>query len=397
MPIAPIRLKRNEERRLNAGHPWIFSNEIDVLTTPLSQFEPGQPVRIEAHNGKPLGCGYVNPASLICVRLTSRDPERVLDRSLLVHRLQVALSLRERLFDRPCYRLVHGEADRLPGLVIDRFGDVLAVQITTAGMERLRDDLLDALDKVVAPRCVVLRGDSPLREMEQLESYREVARGQLDGAVELEENGCRFTCDPLTGQKTGWYYDHRENRARLAPLSRGKRVLDLFSFTGAWGVQAAVAGAREVLCADASAGALEQVHDHAARNGVEDRVATLEGDAFDALRELRQARERFDVVIADPPAFIKRRKDFKNGLTAYRRLNQMAMQVLERDGLLVSASCSHHLPHEQLRDLLRATSRHLDRHLAIFADGRQGPDHPVDPAMPEGDYLKALFCRILPS
>ncbi|MBU1190383.1 MAG: class I SAM-dependent rRNA methyltransferase [Gammaproteobacteria bacterium] len=394
--LAPLRLKKNEERRLRAGHLWVYSNEVDTKQTPLTAFEPGQLVMIEASNGKSLGTGYVNPHSLICARLVSRDPAHALSKSLLVHRLNVALALRERLYDKPYYRLVHGEGDALPGLVVDRYGDVLVVQLTTAGMERAREAVIEALHKVIKPTGILMRNDSPIRVMEGLENYIE-AIGDVPDTLDLEENGVRFRVSAQSGQKTGWFYDQRENRARLFRYVKGMRVLDLFSYVGGWGVQAAVAGAREVTCVDASHDALMQVAVNAELNAVQSRVLVRKGDAFDVLRELREAREHFDVIVLDPPAFIKRRKDAKAGLEAYQRINQQAMQVLTKDGILVSASCSYHLEASALQQLVLAASRHVDRSMQILERGRQGADHPMNPAIPETEYLKALYCRVLPA
>jgi len=395
--LKPLRLKKHEDRRLHAGHHWVFSNEVDTRATPLESFEPGEPCLIEEANGRPLGTGYINPHTLICARLVSRDPSHVLDQSLITHRLNIALGLRERLFPAPYYRLVFGDSDFLPGLVVDRFGDVLVVQLTTAGMERVKPAVIAALDKVLKPRAILLRNDTSMRALEQLPSYVETALGEVPEWVGLEENGCRFEAPLQHGQKTGWFYDHRQNRARLARYVAGKRVLDLFSYVGGWGVQAAAAGADAVLCVDSSALALEGAVRNAAHNGVTARVTTRADDAFEVLRALREAREKFDVVVLDPPALIKRRKDVREGTQAYRRLNQMAMQVLARDGILVSCSCSHHLERDALLDQLLRSSRHLDRSLQITEEGHQGPDHPLHPAIPETGYLKAFFARVLPS
>ncbi len=394
--LAPLRLKKNEERRLRAGHLWVYSNEVDTARTPLTGFAPGQPVMIEAANGKALGSGYVNPHSLICARLVSRDPAHVLGRSLLVHRLNVALALRERLYGLPYYRVVHGEGDALPGLIVDRYGDVLVVQFTTAGMEQVRDEVIDALQKVFKPIGILLRNDSPIRVMEGLQNYVEVI-GTVPDQIDLEENGVRFRVSVQGGQKTGWFYDQRENRARLARYVKGLRVLDLFCYVGGWGVQAAAAGANEVVCVDASQDALTQVAVNAELNGLQARVQTRKGDAFDVLRELREAREHFDVVVIDPPAFIKRKKDVKAGIEAYHRINQQAMQVLAKDGILVSASCSYHLEPATLQQAVLSAARHLDRSVQILDRGRQGADHPVHAAIPETEYLKALYCRVLPA
>ena len=397
MSPKPLRLKKHEDRRLHTGHTWVFSNEVDTKITPLDAFEPGEACVIEEASGRAIGSGYVNPATLISARLVSRDPAMLLDQSLITHRLNVALSLRERLFDKPYYRLVFGDSDGLPGLVVDRFADVLVVQITTAGMERLKAEVIAALDKVVKPRAILLRNDSSMRAMENLPSYIETAHGEIPEWLALEENGLRFEAPLARGQKTGWFFDHRMNRARAAAYVKGRRVLDVFSYLGAWGVQAAAAGAESVLCVDSSALALEGVTRNAQLNNVEAKVQTRQFDAFELLKELRAAREKFDVVILDPPALIKRRKDIKEGTLAYQRLNQMAMQVLGKDGILVSCSCSYHLERDTLRDLLLKNSRHLDRFMQIVEEGHQGPDHPVHPAIPETAYLKAFFVRVLPS
>ncbi len=397
MSLPPLRLKKNEDRRLRAGHLWVFSNEVDTVKTPLSAFEAGQAVEIQDNKGEAIGNGYVNPHSLICARLVSRDTEHVLGKSLLVHRLNMALSLRERLFDKPYYRLVFGDADNLPGLIVDRFGDVLVAQITTAGMERCKADVVTALEQVIKPTAILFRNDTSNRRMEGLESYTETALGTVPDHVILEENGIRFNAPLLAGQKTGWFYDHRLNRARMQHYVPGKRVLDVFSYIGGWGIQAATAGATQTICVDSSEAALTQVQQNATLNHVADRVSILQGDAFDVLKSLRADHEKFDVVILDPPAFIKRSKDMRAGLEAYQRINQQAMQLLAKDGILVSASCSFHLPRTGLRDAMLRASRHIDRHLQIIEQGHQGPDHPVHPAIPETDYLKTFIGRILPS
>lgn len=386
-------LRQGEERRLRGGHLWVFSNEVDVARSPLQAMAPGEDVLIREHAGRPVGRGYVNPHSLICARLVSRSPDRGLDEVLLRRRLEQALALRQRLYDRPWYRLVHGEADGLPGLVVDRFADVVVAQINTAGMERVREAVIGALRRVLSPTAILLRCDSAMRELEGLERYSTWADGDGPDALEIEENGTRFRAPAQEGQKTGWYYDHRENRARLLPLVAGSRVLDLYSYVGAWGIEAAVAGAAEVMTVDASAAAAQWAGDNADLNGVADRVTIAQGDVMDVLAALRADRERFDVVIADPPAFIKRRRDHRNGLAAYQRLNQAALQVLAPGGLLVSASCSAHLTEAELLRVLARGARHLDRGLQVLGFGQQAPDHPVHPAIPETRYIKAVFCR----
>lgn len=397
MTLPSLRLKANADRRLRAGHLWVYSNEIDVTATPLAGFQAGDQAILEAAGGKPLGVVAMSPNNLICARLLSRDVKHVLDKSLLVHRLNVAMSLRERLFDQPFYRLVYGDSDLLPGLVVDRFGDHLVVQLASATMERNKDALIEALVQVLKPRGILFKNDSAARDAEGLERYVDTAFGVVPEWVDLEENGVKFQAPVLEGQKTGWFYDHRMNRARLAPYVKGKRVLDLFSYIGGWGVQAAAFGASEVFCVDASGFALDGVERNATLNGVAEQVTCVEGDVFAALKELKSAEERFDVVVADPPAFIKRKKDIKNGEAAYRRLNETAMRMLNKDGILVSASCSMHLEEDNLQNILLTSARHLDRNIQLLERGAQGPDHPVHPAIAETRYIKSLTVRLLPN
>ncbi|MBB1518867.1 class I SAM-dependent rRNA methyltransferase [Aquipseudomonas guryensis] len=397
MSLPSLRLKANADRRLRAGHLWVYSNEIDVTATPLNGFQAGDQAILEAAGGKALGIVAMSPNNLICARLLSRDVKHILDKSLLVHRLNVCLSLRDRLFDQPFYRLVYGDSDLLPGLVVDRFGDYLVVQLASATMEHHKHDLIEALVQVLKPRGILFKNDSKARDAEGLPRYVDAVFGQVPEWVALEENGVKFEAPVIAGQKTGWFYDHRMNRARLAPYVKGKRVLDLFSYIGGWGVQAAAFGASEVFCVDASAFALDGVERNAALNGVAEKLTCVEGDVFEALKELKAAEERFDVVICDPPAFIKRKKDIKNGEAAYRRLNETTMRLLGKDGILVSASCSMHLEEDHLQNILLTSARHLDRNIQLLERGSQGPDHPVHPAIAETRYIKSLTCRLLPN
>jgi len=394
---APLKLNKDQDRRLRAGHCWVYSNEVDTGQTPLKGLAPGQAVDILSHRGKWLGSGYANPNTLICARLVSRDPAHRLDQSLLVHRLNIALGLRQALYPAPYYRLVYGEADGLPGLIVDRYDDQLVVQLTTAGMEALREQVVAALDKVLGPSAILLRNDVASRELEGLELYIEEALGKVPERTTVVEGDARFEVSLAEGQKTGWFYDQAANRDRLMKYVAGKRVLDVCSYVGAWGVRAALGGAAEVTCVDVSARALEQVQANAGLNGVAERVRIAQGDAFAALKALRQAGEQFDVVVVDPPAFIKRKKDMKEGTLAYRRLNEAAMVLLGRDGLLTSASCSFHMDRDTLLRTLQQGARHVDRSLQLLEYGQQGPDHPIHPAIVETAYLKAYYLRVLPT
>ena len=392
---APLYLRRREERRLLAGHMWVYSNEIDTIRSPLDQIEPGQTVDILSHNGRWLGQGYANPHSLICARLISRDRNHLFDRSLIIHRLQVALSLRQRLFAEPYYRLVYGESDGLPGIVIDRYDDVCVMQITTAGMERRRDDLLYAINKVIHPRSILLRCDQTVRELEGLALYSECI-GDIPEFSRVIEFDRSFDVSLAAGQKTGWFYDQRDNRAHLLPLVNERSVLDLYSYVGAWGVHCAASGANQVTCVDSSQPAIDLIKHNADLNGVAEKVQTRKADVLEFLKSLRAQKQHFDVVILDPPALIKRKKDLKAGVEAYHRLNQAALQVIGKDGVLVSCSCSYHLSAVQLLDIVRQAGLHIDRSLQLLYQGTQAMDHPVHPAMPETQYLKCFIFRVLP-
>jgi 23S rRNA (cytosine1962-C5)-methyltransferase len=391
--LPELRLKAREDRRIAAGHLWIFSNEVDTARTPLTGFTPGAACRVIGDRDRFLGFAYVNPKALICARILGRDGRFPPGTSLIVHRLRVALALRERLYDIPFYRLVYGESDGLPGLVLDRYCDVMVGQIGTAGMEARKGEIVEAVAKVIDPRAFVWKNDSGARELEGLPSCVETVLGDPPQHVWVEENGVRFKVPIGKGQKTGWFYDQAANRRSAMKYMRGSRVLDVFSYLGAWGLSAAKAGASEVLCVDSSAPALELLAESAAANELE--VRTLRDDAFDALKALGDAGEKFDVVIVDPPAFIKRRRELPKGQAAYRKLNQLAMQLLPRDGILVSCSCSHHLTQDDLIATIQQAARHVNRFAQIIEVGGHSPDHPIHPAIPETRYLKALACRVV--
>ena len=389
--LPALRLKRNEDRRLHAGHLWIFSNEIDTGQTPLPKFKAGELVRVLAHNDRALGLAYVNPQSLIAARML--ETWKIPNTAWLAARMRTAMTLRDRLYPAPYYRLVYGESDGLPGLVVDRYGTSCVVQIGTAGMEQLKPQIQEALIQVVKCEALLFKNDSAAREMEGLPSYVEAVKGNFDTPALVVEDGLEFQAPLLEGQKTGWFFDQAANRRALSKyVAAGARVLDVFSYVGAWGIRAAHHGAREVTCVDSSAAALELAAANAQRNRV--KLVTRKGDAFDVLEEFAKQGARFDVVIIDPPAFAKRKKDLPKALAAYKRLNQLAIQVLAPEGILVSCSCSFHVSAEELQDAIAKAARGADKHLQILEMGGQAPDHPVHPAIPETRYLKAYFCRI---
>jgi 23S rRNA (cytosine1962-C5)-methyltransferase len=395
MSIPVLKLKRGEDRRLRAGHLWIFSNEVDTAATPLTEFEPGAAVQVHSDKDQFLGFAYVNPRTLIAARIVGRDADYPLDASLLVHRLKVALALRERLYREPWYRLVYGESDELPGLVVDRYGDVFVAQSGTAGIDRMRADVEAALVKVAHARTIVWKNDSGARELEGLErSVVSAGDSAVPAEITVREQGATFVAPLAEGQKTGWFYDQTANRERLRRyLPAGARVLDVCSYVGAWAITSLKAGAASATCVDSSATALEYVARNAAANGVE--VTPLRDDAFDALKALQDQGARFDVVILDPPAFAKRKKDVPQAQAAYRKLNQLALPLIERDGLLVSCSCSYHMGEADFLAGIQAAARHTSRFVQVLEQGGQSPDHPVHPAIPETRYLKAFFCRVL--
>ena len=396
MKPMPLLLRKDQERRLLAGHCWVYSNEVDTAATPLKDLAPGQPVEILSDHERWVGHGYVNPHSLICARLVSRERHHPLTPALWLARIHEALALRERLYHRPFYRLIYGESDGLPGLVVDRYRDLLAVQFTTAGMERVRGEVLAALEQVLKPSAIVLRNDTSVRELEGLPLGVETVLGDPGDALILTEHELDFQVSPVTGQKTGWFFDQAENRTRLARFGVGDRVLDVCSYIGAWGLRAASLGAGQVTCVDTSRGALGRLVENAERNRLRAQVHPLQGDAFEVMRGLRDEGRTFDTVILDPPAFIKRRKDEKEGLHAYARLNRLGLELLEPGGLLVTSSCSFHLSREAFLRTVQQAGRRAGRFLQLLETGQQGPDHPVHPAIPETAYLKTLFLRVLP-
>ena len=387
-------LKKNEDKRLRKGHLWVFSNEVDTKRTPLDAFSAGDMVVVKDSTGKSLGSAYINPNTLICARLISRKPSQKIGGNLFKDRISNALALRERLFDKPFYRLIFGESDGLPGLVIDRFGSVLSVQITTAGIEKQKEPLILALIELLSPEAIILKNDNAQRQLEGLPQDDEIIYGTMPDTLIIEENNTQFQLSAIDGQKTGWFYDHRNSRAQLAKLAKGQRVLDLFSYSGAWGIPAATAGATEVTCVDSSESALTLAASSAQLNNVADKMKFVRSDVFEFLKQARENNEHYDIIVLDPPALVKRKKDFKAGYEAYRRLNHLALQVLSKNGILISASCSHHLSKANLHEILRSSARHIDRHLVFFATGSQGPDHPIHPSIPETEYLKTYFCSV---
>jgi len=391
--LPTIRLQPQRHKRLRAGHPWAFSNEIQ-MDNAAKALPRGALVRLAASNGEPLGTAFFNPHTLIAARLVERDPKAALDAAWCERRLRAALALRERLYPGGFYRLIHAEADGLPGLVIDRYGDTLVVQRNAAGIETLWPQLLAAIDAALAPTTIVLRDDSQARGFEGLPARTEIVRGTADGPLSLVENGATFFADAAGGQKTGWFYDQRDNRRAVAAVSNGARVLDLYTYAGGFGTLAALGGAVQVTMVDRSEGALDLARRAAAANGVAERCRFEKAEAFAHLEALAAAGERYGVVIADPPAFAKSRKDVPVALKGYRKVARMAAELVAPGGFLLAASCSHNVtPENFLEETARGLADAGRTGRIVRAAGAAG-DHPLHPHLPESAYLKALLIAL---
>jgi 23S rRNA (cytosine1962-C5)-methyltransferase len=387
-----IRLRPREGRRVKAGAPWVFSNEI-VMDGPTRALLPGALVELLGADGASLGAGYFNPKSLIAVRLLGQ-PGTEIDEGFFVARFRRALALREHFFDAPFYRLVHAEGDGLPGLVVDRFGDTFVVQITTAGMERLKELVLAALDTAFAPKTVILRNDTPSRALEGLGAYVHLAKGEAPARLTIEENGVRYFADPETGQKSGWYFDQRENRAFLARLAGKARLLDAYCYSGGFGVLAAAKGAASVLGLDSSEPALTLAAEAAHANGVDAVCRFVKCDVFEELERLGQSGESFDIVICDPPPFAPSRKDVEVATRAYRKLARLAAALVAPGGFLMLASCSHNITPERFAQECAQGLARARRTGALIRESGASTDHPAHPHLPETAYLKALTYRL---
>ncbi len=390
-----LHLKKDEERRIKAGHLWVFSNEVDTVKSSLKQMVPGQPVTIVSSRGEFIASGYANPNSLICARIASRRPDVAFGPDLIRKRILTALDLRRSLFDVPYYRMVFSEGDSLPGCIVDRFGSVASVQLTTAGMEAQREAVVEILGSIDGIEAVLLKNDTSSRNFEGLPLYVETALGDVPEECEVLESGATFLVPLHQGQKTGWFYDMRLNRQRLARLAKDKSVLDVFSYAGGVGILAALAGAGQAVCVDASARALEYAAQSAGRSGVGRAVSTIKGDVYDVFQGLREDGMSFDIVSVDPPAFIKGKKDKKKGEQAYVHVNREAMKLVRDGGLLMSCSCSQHMSADDLRKALSRAAAQCGVRVQILEQGHQGPDHPVHPAMTETNYLKMFLMRVM--
>lgn len=397
MSFSTLRLKANADRRLRSGHLWVYSNEVDTKASPLTSFTAGQQVLVESAQGKSLGLALMAPNQLLCARLYSRDIEHPFDKSLLVHRFKVAASIRDAIYPSPYYRLVNAEADFLPGIEIDRFGDYFVVQLSTQAMELHRELIIEALLQVFKPEAILWRHDLTNREWEDLPRYLETAYGEFPETLMVEENGINMVTHALEKKKPAWQFDQQLTRQQLAPWVADKRVLCLYADSGAWAISAGLAGAETVVAVEASDFATDLLLENTEHYQLEEIIQCLHGDVLDALQNLKAEEQRFDLVIIDPPAFIKRKKDLKTGEAGYRKLYEGAIRLLSRDGLLMVNSRSAFFTEEQMQTSLLASARHLDRNLQLLQVTGASPCYPSHPAITETRQLKSMLCRILPA
>jgi 23S rRNA (cytosine1962-C5)-methyltransferase len=387
-----IKILAGKHKRARLGHPWIYSNEIE-MTPSVKALPPGSAVRFVDASGASLGTGFFNPHSLIAGRLMSREGDPI-DRALIETRLGRALALRERLFTAPYYRLAHAEADGLPGLIIDRYGEYLVIEANTAGMNRMLDEVIGAAQSLLAPKAILLKGDGAARRQEGLEPDSHWIGERPPGPLQIVEGGVTFLADPDGGQKTGWFFDQTANRALVARYAAGTTVLDLYCYLGGFALQAAAAGATSVTAIDRSEAALDLAAQSAALNGLETHCTFRRAKAFDEMERLAGAGENFDIVVADPPAFVKSRKDLKAGARGYRKMVRLAAPLVSQGGLLFAASCSHHVDATLFAEQVRRGLSDAGRQGRILHSGGAGPDHPVHPHLPESAYLKYQLLQL---
>ena len=389
---ATVRLRRGEDKRIRSGHLWIFSNEIEGLDGTVT---PGDAVEVRDASGHLLGTGYLNPHSLIAVRLVSRSRVDI-SRDFLTKRVRDALALRERLWPgEQAWRAVYGEADLLPGLIVDRYGTALVVQSMTAGIERRLDLIVEILKDVLEPSAIVLRNDSPMRKYENLSIEKRVVEGVVDGPVEIEQDGLRFLVDILEGQKTGFFLDQRENRRETAGLAKGVDVLDCCCYTGAWSVYAAASGAKSVTGIDASAPALEFASRNIEMNGAPTDASFIRGDVFKVLAKFGREGRSYGLIVLDPPAFTKSRKKIREALKAYRALNRLALATVRPGGHVVTCTCSRLVERDAFMHALVAAAREAGRRARVVEVRGQSRDHPVMLGLPETDYLTCVVLEVI--
>lgn len=388
-----VTLNKNEDRRIKSGHPWVFSNEIREVT---GERTPGIAAELYDAGGGFVGTGHYNPHSLIAFRLVSRQREDIDSVEFFEQRIAAALAHRKRLYPTmETFRAVYGESDFLPGLVVDKYAGCLSLQLLSAGMDRRREQIVEALRRLLGPDGVLARNDVGVRSLEGLDEKVELLWGQIPETVEMEENGLRFSVNLREGQKTGGFLDQKQNHLLLRGICDGKEVLDCFCYNGSWAVHAASFGAKSALGIDISARAVAQAAGNASLNGVLDRTSFEECDAFERLRSLHQEGRRFDVVVMDPPAFVKSRKNIAEATKGYLTVNRRALELLRPGGYLITCSCSYHMGREAFRDMLIQAARLARREVRLVQTCSQAPDHPVLLSFPESEYLKCFVLQVV--
>lgn len=386
-----IVLQRGEEKRVRRGHPWIFSNEIREVQ---GEAAAGAAVEVYDAGGGLVGVGYYNPHSLIAVRLLARERADIDAPAFYRERIERALAYRRSLYPGlASFRVVYGEGDFLPGLVVDHYGEYLAVQFLTRGMEGRRAIIVQVLREIFLPRGIVARNDVAVRRLEGLPEEVEILCGEVPERIEVEEHGLRFRVDLCQGQKTGHFLDQKENHLLLDGKVAGKEVLDCFCYSGSWGIHAARFGAARVTCLDISGRAIELARENAQLNGLAGVMEFQTVDVFERLRSLKDEKWRFDVVVLDPPAFVKSKKALKEAEKGYLTVNRRALELLNPGGFLITCSCSYHLERERFRELLAQAAQQAGRDLRLVAARSQAPDHPVLLAVPETEYLKCFVLQ----
>jgi 23S rRNA (cytosine1962-C5)-methyltransferase len=388
-----IFLGRGEDKRVRAGHPWVFSNEIKEIR---GEITPGATAEICDSDGRFVGTGYYNPFSLIAARIVSRQKIDIDTVSFFQERIAQALSYRRSSYPGvESFRVVYSEGDSLPGLIVDKYGDHLAVQFLTQGIDSRQNLVIPALLDIFSPRGIIARNDTGVRKLEGLQEKVEILFGDLPEFVDLEEHGLRFKVDIQRGQKTGHFFDQKENHLLLEKISRNRDVLDCFCYTGSWGLHAAHFGAASVTYVDFSERALTLARGNAARNGLSTPMRYETEDVFDRLRSLKSEKKRFDLVILDPPAFVKSRKTVKEAEKGYLTINRRAMELLGQNGYLITCSCSYHMGREMFRDLLVKAARLAGREMRVIEVRSQAHDHPILLAVPETEYLKCFLLQMV--
>ncbi|MCG0238249.1 MAG: class I SAM-dependent rRNA methyltransferase [Firmicutes bacterium] len=391
--MATVHLLPGRHRRIRDGHPWVYRTEIAKVT---GEYSPGDIVDVVDARGAFVARGYINPRSMLTVRVMTLDPREAVDEDLIRRRIDRAWRSRQRLLpETRCCRVVFGEADFLPGLIVDKFEDVLVIQILALGMERWRETIVAALEEIFRPRGIYERGDERVRELEGLPQQKGFVRGEFPTRFTITENGLQMVVDVEKGQKTGHYLDQRLNRAAIRPYARDARVLDAFCNTGGFALNAAAAGAREVVAVDSSAEALAILRENAALNGLQDRIRTEEANAFDFLRAQDRAGERYDLIILDPPAFAKNRAALEGAIRGYKEINLRALRMLREGGILVTCSCSYHMTPDLFAEVIADAARDARRRLRLIEARAQPPDHPMVVGYPESHYLKCYLYEVL--